>query len=169
MIRTFCPGATASFWISASAWKSRNDTFVFKTWLVGTTVPDTARFSTFPYSNSYATDAVGPGSLPFFLTWTKPTPSRWASRGPKRKPRASRPARQGEPTGRSQSAPMRIQRRCYGVRHHSDSSVNTRNHDKVAEQNLHLWSLNVHVIFRGGTTSPERLKDSLVLCSVLVR
>lgn len=47
---------------------------------------------TFPYSKSYATDTVGPGSLPFFLTRTKPTPRRRARRGPNRKPRASKPA-----------------------------------------------------------------------------
>lgn len=141
MSRIFCPGATASSWISASAWKNRSETLgnycssnglwwsiivrecfsAADSHCLGTEITmkgDTERslrkikcslvhvtfvacvcvcmcmflFFTFPYSKSYATETVVPGSLPFFLTRTKPTPSRWASRGPNRKPRASKPA-----------------------------------------------------------------------------
>jgi hypothetical protein len=44
-----------------------------------------------PYSFSYVTLAVSPGSLPFFLTGTKAAPNLRAMIGPSRKPRASRP------------------------------------------------------------------------------
>src|SRR5215813_2603872 len=44
-----------------------------------------------PYSSSYSSSITGPGSLPFFLTGTKPAPSCWASAPPKMNPRDSTP------------------------------------------------------------------------------
>lgn len=49
------------------------------------------RLLTFPYSNEYETDTVGPGSFPRFRISTQPRPNSWASEGPNRKPRESRP------------------------------------------------------------------------------
>ena len=49
---------------------------------------------TFPYSNVYEADTVGPGSFPRFRMSTQPKPSSWAREGPNRKPRESRPVGQ---------------------------------------------------------------------------
>src|SRR5437867_1406938 len=69
---TRCPGLTASSWMASA---SR------------------------PYSSSYSTSMVLPGSLPSFRTGTKPALSSWASASPKMNPRDSTATTRSESRG----------------------------------------------------------------------